>query len=94
MHAVGPGLPGVFGDLPAIFPGDLTEDGTQIEQGVLAHFGARKIGSQTWMQLAQGQGPGANGTESWPGWLGCGTLEDFMLVLLSIDDATQKRLHC
>src|ERR1700730_9633444 len=50
LHAVGPQLPGVFGDLPAIFPGNLTEDGTQIEQGVLAHFGAGKMKSQSLMQ--------------------------------------------
>ncbi len=55
LHAVGSRLPGVFSDLPAIFPGDVTEDGLQVVQRVLAYFGAREVEAQTLMQLAQGQ---------------------------------------
>src|SRR5713226_5390950 len=82
LHAIGPQLPGVFSDLPAIFSGDVTEDGLQVEQGVLADFGARKVGSQPLMQLAQTQCPGANGPQAWLGLLGCGKLMVLHGVLL------------
>src|SRR5207237_9544643 len=72
LHAVGLSLPGVFGDLPAIFAGDLTEDGAQIEQGVRSHFGTGKMRRQPLMQTQQAACPGANGTQRWHGWLGCG----------------------
>ncbi len=70
---------GLFSDLPAIFAGNVTEDGLQVEQRLLADFGARKMGSQPLMYLAQAQSPGANRTQAWPSWLGCA-----MLVLLHV----------
>ncbi len=51
LHAVGVGLSGVFGDLPAILAGDVTENGLQIQQGMLAGFGARKTGGDALVQL-------------------------------------------
>jgi len=54
LHAIGTSLFGVFCDLPAIFSGDLADDGLQIEQGVAAWFGSSKVGSQTLVQVDQG----------------------------------------
>jgi hypothetical protein len=34
---------GVFGDLPAIFARDVTDDGLQIQQGATAWFGSGKM---------------------------------------------------
>ena len=62
LHAIGTGLFGLFSDLPTIFSGNVTEESLQVEQGVLADFGARKMGSQTLLHLAQAQRPGANRT--------------------------------
>ena len=53
LHAGGIGLASVFSDLPAIFAGDLAEDGVQIEQGMLMDFGTGKVGTQPGMPLAQ-----------------------------------------
>jgi hypothetical protein len=39
-------LPGVFGDLPAIFARDVTEDGLQVAQGMLMGFWAREVRTQ------------------------------------------------
>ena len=61
MYAVGPALPGVFSDLPAIFAGNLAEDGWQGEQRVRSYFGARKIRTQT-------SHPRAKGTEFFLIW--------------------------
>src|SRR5947209_19839326 len=41
------------------------------------------------MQLAQGEGPGADFTQGWPGWRECGRLEGTHAFLLS--DATDSR---
>lgn len=62
LHAVGTRLPGVFGDLPANFSGDVTQDGLQVQQGMLVDFGARKAGRQALMELVQAHGPGAHRT--------------------------------
>ena len=83
LHAVGPGLSGVFSDLPAIFSGDVAEDGLQVKEGVLADFGARKMGRQPLMHLPQAQCPGANGPQAWFGWRGCGILMMLHAGLLS-----------
>ena len=50
-------LSGVFSDLPAVFSGNLAENGLQIEQGVVIGFGTRKVGSQALMELTQSQRP-------------------------------------
>jgi hypothetical protein len=76
-------LSGVFSDLPAVFAGDLTEDGLQIEQGMLTDFGTSKTGRQLLMHLPQAQCPGANGTQAWFGWRGCGILMMLHAGLLS-----------
>jgi hypothetical protein len=39
-------LPGLFGDLPAIFARKVAEDGWQGEQDALANFGANEAGSK------------------------------------------------
>ena len=83
LHAVGPSLSGVFSDLPAIFSGDVAEDGLQVKEGVLADFGARKMGRQPLMHLPQAQCPGANGPQAWFGWRGCGILMMLHAGLLS-----------
>src|SRR5712692_975034 len=83
LHAVGPQLPGVFSNLPAMFAGDVTEDGLQVEQGVRANFGARKTGTELLMQAAQESCPGANRPEAWPGLLRCGMLGVLHAALLS-----------
>src|SRR5437763_17069998 len=41
------------------------------------------------MELAQGEGPGADFTQGWPGWRECGRLEGTHAFLLS--DATDSR---
>src|SRR5260370_3749282 len=83
LHAIGPGLPGVFSDLPAIFSRDVTEDGLQVEQHVLADFGTSKAGTQTLMQAEQAQVPTTNLTQAWLGLLGYGMLVMLHAFLLS-----------
>jgi hypothetical protein len=46
------GLPGLFGELPAIFAGHVTEHGLQIAQGLLMDFGAGEVRAEPGMQLA------------------------------------------
>ena len=53
LDPIGAQLSGMFGDLPAIFAWDLTDDGLQVEQGVMQWFGACKIGTQTLMDVLQ-----------------------------------------
>lgn len=64
LHAIRSELSGVFGDLPAIFAGDLAQDGLQVEEGMLVRFGASKMGTQTLMQLVQAHQPTANRSQS------------------------------
>jgi hypothetical protein len=52
LHARGASLSGVFGDLPAVFPGEMIENGFEVEQGVLAGFGAGKAGGDLLVQVA------------------------------------------
>jgi hypothetical protein len=52
LHAIGPQLPSIFGDLPAIFARDVTEHGLQVEQGVTAWFSANEVGRHALMQVA------------------------------------------
>ena len=47
------GLPGLFGELPAIFARHITEYGLQIAQGLLMDFGAREMRAESCMQLTQ-----------------------------------------
>ncbi len=74
LHAGGMGLVGVFSDLPAVFAGDLAEDGMQIEQGLLMNFGTGKEGTQPGMQLAQLLRPRADLLQRWLGRFGCAIL--------------------
>src|SRR5947209_2217966 len=83
LDAVGMEEAGVFSDLPAIFPGNLAEDGVQVEQGVVAWFGTREVAGQALMELAQGEGPGADFTQGWPGWRECGMVRWLHGVLVS-----------
>ncbi len=69
LHARGPWLSGVLSDLPAIFSGDLADDSSPIEPGVLAGFGASEVGSQALLPLAQGQGPCGDLLQRGSGWL-------------------------
>ncbi len=80
LHAVGPQLPSVFGDLPAIFAGDLAEDGLQVEQSVLAGFGASEAGRDLLVQMAQGQGPAAHLLEEGGNVCVCGKLKGSQAV--------------
>ncbi len=59
----------MFSNLPAIFSRDITEEGLQVEQHVLADFGASKAGTQMLMQVEQAQEPTPNLTQSWPSFL-------------------------
>jgi len=83
LHAVGTGLSGVFCDLPAIFSGDLADDGLQLEQGVLAWFRASKVGSQALMQLDQGQRPSSYLLQRWSDFMVCGMVERLHAFLFS-----------
>jgi len=58
-------LSGVFGHLPAIFSGDLAQDGLQVEQCMTAWFWSCETRSYTLMQLVQLEGPSPNFLERW-----------------------------
>jgi hypothetical protein len=45
------GLPGLFGELPAIFAGHVTEHGLQVAQSLLVDFGAGEVRAEPPMQL-------------------------------------------
>jgi len=83
LHAIRTGLLGVFCNLPAIFSGDLADNGLQIEQRVLAWFGASKVGSQALMQVDQGQRPASYLLEGWSGIIPCGMVLRLHAVLVS-----------
>jgi hypothetical protein len=50
LHTVGSGLPSLFGDLPTIFAGDITEESLEVEEHMLANFRASNARTQTLMQ--------------------------------------------
>jgi hypothetical protein len=54
------GLASVFSDLSAIFPGNIAQDGLQVEQRMVAWLGASEAGGDALVQVAQGQGPAAD----------------------------------
>jgi len=83
LHAIGPEFFGMLSNLPAIFPGDVTDDGLQVAQGVTARFGARKTGRKALMQVEQAQGPGANLAQSWLSWRWCGMVVVLHAFLVS-----------
>jgi len=83
LHAIGTSLFGVFGDLPALFSGNLADDGLQIEQRVVAWFGARKVGSQALMQADQGQRPASYLLQGWSGVIPCGMVGRLHALLVS-----------
>src|SRR5205807_4211852 len=89
LHAIGPQLFGMLSDLPAIFPGNVTDDGLQVEQGATARLGARKTGRQALMQMEQVQGPAANLAQGWPGLWWCGMVGWLHAFLVS--DASLKQ---
>jgi hypothetical protein len=73
----------LFGDLPAIFARDVTQDGLQVAQGMLMNFGARKVGTQPGMELLQALVPSADLMQAWSGLRGCGMLRLLHAALLS-----------
>ena len=80
LYAIGSQFSGLFSDLPAIFAGNGTSDGLQIEQGMLAGFRSREVRCDALMELAQGQGPATHWL--WEG-CDCGRLEGSHAFLLS-----------
>ncbi len=52
LDAIGMQQTGVFSDLPAVFPGDLTEDGLQVEQSMPTRLGTGKAGGKALMEQA------------------------------------------
>jgi hypothetical protein len=78
---IGMALPGLFSELPAIFARHVTEHGLQIQQGLLVDFGARKVGTQPRMQLAQVLVPSADLAERRPRLHECGMLRVLHAVL-------------
>ena len=89
LHARGSLLFGMLSDLPAIFPGDITDDGLQVEQSATAWLGSRKTRTQTLMQVEQAQRPGANLAQGWPGLLWCGMV--VMLHAFLVSDGQLKQ---
>src|ERR1700694_4554066 len=83
LHAIGSSLPGMFGNLPAIFARDVTQDGLEEEQDVVVDFGASKAGTQALMQMVQALEPPAHLTQAWLNRLGCGMLNVLHAGLLS-----------
>jgi len=90
LDAIGMGLPGLFSDLPAIFAGHVTEHGLQVVQGLLVDFGAREVGTQPRMQLAQVLVPPADLAERGPGLHGCGMLRVLHAVLAFDEGRCEK----
>ena len=60
LYAIGMSLASVFSDVPAIFPGNIAQEGLEVEQRVVAWFGASEAGGDALVQVAQGQGPAAD----------------------------------
>jgi hypothetical protein len=75
--------PGVFGNLPAIFAGDLTENCLEVEQGVLVRFRAREVGTQTLVELLQARKPTPDGPWGWLDFLWGGMVKVLHAFLVS-----------
>src|SRR6266700_267951 len=90
LHAVGPQLFGMLSDLPAIFPGDVTDDGLQVAQGATAWLGAGKMRRQAGMQMKQAHGPGANLAQGGLGLLWCGIVMMLHAFLVSNGQLKQE----
>ena len=82
LYAIGSLLFGLFSNLPAIFSGDVAENGLQIEQGVLAWLRASEVGSQALMQLDQGQRPSSYLAWGWSSVIPCGMVMRLHAVLV------------
>ena len=83
-------MSGVFGHLPAIFAGDLAQDGLQGEQGMPAWFGSCETRSQTLMQVLQLEGPSPNVLERWSDFIPYG----IVLVLHDVLGSFVLTLKC
>ena len=97
LHAIRVQEAGVFSYLPAIFPGNLAEDGLQVEQGMAAWFGTGEVGRHALVQEAQGQRPGADLTKGGADLRGCGMLMMLHAVLVSdgwLEQAVVVLLAC
>ena len=90
LDAVRMSLTSLLSNLPAIFAGDVTQEGLQIKQSVVMNFGASKQGRQALMQEVQVGDPGTDQTQRWPQRLGCGMLKGLHAGLLSTDKATEN----
>jgi len=89
LDAKGAGLSGLFGDLPAIFAREVTEDGLQVVQGMLVGLRAREVGTQPRMPLAQVVVPSADLTQAWPNGYRYGMLRGLHAVL-AFDEGYQS----
>ena len=97
MHAIGPRLPGVFSDLPAIFARDVTQDGLQVEQGVLEHFGASEEGRQAALPLTQDERPGSDLLGRWSLLRVCAMIRRLHAFLVSdgwLEQRGEMRVAC
>ena len=83
LDPIGPVLFGMLSDLPAIFSGDVAENGLQIEQTVTAGFQSSKTGTQTLMPVVQGQRPPGDLLGGWPDLLVCGMVRMLHAFLVS-----------
>ncbi len=92
LYAVRSGLPGIFGNLPAIFSGNFAEDGLQVHQRVRTHFRACKIRQEALMELEQAHGPAANSSQGWHDWRGCGRVLLLHAFLVSDGQLEQEGL--
>jgi len=54
LHAIRAGFSGVFGQLPAIFALDATEESLQVEQSTTTRFWPGETRGDTGMQLPEG----------------------------------------
>ena len=90
MHTIGMGLPGLFGELPAIFARHVTQDGLQIAQGLLMDFGAREMRAESCMQLTQLLVPPTDLSERGPHLLGCAMLR-VLHAVLAFDEGRREK---
>jgi hypothetical protein len=83
LHAIGARFAGVFGQLPAIFAGRVTQDALQVTEHPAAWFRSGKARGDTSMHMAEGLCPAADiaGGRSRPKWGGMlGMLHDLLLL--------------